>query len=91
MPLFGAIGCDKDFKWPSTFELLEMPRDKPIEIAKLRWKKSSQNSNYFGAIQVVLTNGIKSPVFLANGEKAENLIEVAISPQIRRIKGTANN
>ena len=67
-----------------------MPADKPIQVAKLRWKKNSNNSSYFGAIQVVLSNGVESPVFLGQTQTAQDMIEVPITPAIRKIRGTQN-
>jgi len=68
-----------------------MPADKPIQVAKLRWKKNSIIDYYFGAIQVVLSNGFESPVFLGKNQTSENMIEVPITPAIRKIRGTNNN
>ena len=65
-----------------------MPADKPIQVAKLRWKK---NSSYFGAIQVVLSNGVESPVFLGKTQTAQDMIEVPITPAIRKIRGSINS
>ena len=68
-----------------------MPADKPIQVAKLRWKKNSNSSSYFGAIQVVLSNGVESPVFLGKTQTAQDMIEVPITPDIRKIRGSINN
>ena len=68
-----------------------MPTDQPVQVVKLRWKKSSY-CDCFGAIQVVLSNGIESPVFLAENQTADNLTEVPINAcNIARIRGTNNN
>ena len=68
-----------------------MPADKPIQVAKLRWKKNSNSNAYFGAIQVVLSNGVESPVFLGKTQTAQDMIEVPITPAIRKIRGSINN
>jgi hypothetical protein len=42
-----------------------MPKDKPIQAVKLCWKQSATNANRIGALQVIYSNGVASPVFLA--------------------------
>ena len=67
-----------------------MPADKPIQVAKLRWKKNTSDARFFGAIQVVLSNGVESPVFLGKTQNTQDMIEVLITPSIRKIRGTNN-
>jgi len=42
-----------------------MPKDKPIKAVAFNWHVGDYDSagSYFGAIQVVLSNGVSSPVF----------------------------
>ena len=68
-----------------------MPVDKPIQVAKLRWKKNSSSNSYFGAIQVVLSNGVESPVILGKTQTAQDMIEVPITPAIKKIRGSINS
>ena len=91
VPVFGYNTQLPDFKWPTASDLLKMPTHTAIHVSKLRWKKSSRDNERFGAIQVVLSNGVESPLFLSKGQTPENLTEVAISPETRSIRGTANN
>ena len=55
------------FEWPTTKDLLEMVKNIPTKIQVLKHKKSTSNGRYFGAFQVILSNGISSPVFTASG------------------------
>ena len=52
--------------------MLKMPKEKPIQAVGLKWKLSSDIGCYFGGIQVILSNGVTSPVFLAKGENNED-------------------
>jgi hypothetical protein len=40
LPLFGEITHAVDFKHPSIADLLAMPKDKPIQVIGLKWKKN---------------------------------------------------
>ena len=76
--------------WPTQLDLLKMPLNQPVRAVKLRWKNNRQNADYFGAIQVVLSNGVESPVFFGRTQNADNLREIALSPEIKKIRGTKN-
>ena len=41
-----------------------------------------------GGIQVIMSNGRNSPVFLGKGMNADDLEEVKITPFIKKIRGT---
>lgn len=93
MPVFGYQPCDHqiDFRWPKFTDLLDMPHNAPINAVKLRWKNSTANAAYLGGIQVVLSNGTESPVFLAkagNPVNADNMKEALLTPAIRKVRGT---
>lgn len=88
LPVFGSIDYATDSKWPTAIDLLKMPTGSPIQVSELRWKK---NGDGFGAIQVILSNGQKSPVFLASGQNADNLSAVPIPADIKKIRGSATN
>jgi hypothetical protein len=51
--------------------MIKMPKEKPIQAVGLKWKESSYDC-YFGGIQIILSNGVTSPVFLAKDEKNED-------------------
>jgi hypothetical protein len=65
-----------------------MPMDKPIQAVGLKWK---QSRSYIRGIQVLMSNGCNSPVFLAKYDKADNLQEIKITSQVKKIRGTAND
>ncbi len=62
-----------------------MPKDKPIQAVAFKWKK---DRNYIGGIQVIMSNGCHSPVFLGKNQNADDLQEVKITPQVKKIRGT---
>jgi hypothetical protein len=61
-----------------------MPKDKPIQAVAFKWKK---RDNYIGGIQVIMSNGCHSPVFLCKTQNADELQEVKITPQVKKIRG----
>jgi hypothetical protein len=62
-----------------------MPKDKPIQAIGFKWKNRDV---YISGIQVIMSNGCHSPVFLGKGMNADNLQEIKITPQIKKIRGT---
>ena len=62
-----------------------MPRDQPIKAVGFKWKK---NGSWIGAFQVIMSNGCNSPVFLGKNQNADNLEEVKITPQVKKIRGS---
>ncbi len=46
-----------------------MPKDKPIKCIGFSWRTPVENNTSIGAIQVILSNGIKSSFFHACGAK----------------------
>ncbi len=61
-PLYG-INSNINFEWPKMEDLRNMVKNMPKKIADFRHKTYTNNSRYFGAFQVVLSNGMASPVF----------------------------
>ena len=61
LPLFGFTKHPVDFRHPSVADLQAMPKDKPIQAVGFKWKK---NGNCIGGIQVIMSNGCNSQVFL---------------------------
>jgi len=84
LPLFGVNSKPEDFRWPTAKDLLAMPADKRIHAIILRWKA---RGSYIAGIQVVLSNGVQSPPLLGQKQTADNMQEVALNPNIRKIKG----
>jgi hypothetical protein len=70
LPLFGKADKPVDFRHPSIADLQAMPKDKPIQAVGFNWKK---RGNYFGGIQVIMSNGCHSPVFLCKNQNANDL------------------
>ena len=70
LPLFGFTEKPVDFRHPSVEDLQAMPKNKPIQAVGLKWKIKD---SYICAIQVVISNGSHSPVFLGRGMNADNL------------------
>ncbi len=68
LPLLGYTNDNKleiDFYWPKEQEILQIPEEKPIEAVGFNWHKADyDNGNYIGGLQVILSNGQTSPVFL---------------------------
>ena len=85
LPLFGLTTSPVDFRHPSIADLQAMPKDKPIQAVGFKWK---ENGNYISGIQVIMSNGCNSPVFLGKTQNADNLQEVKITPQVKKIRGT---
>jgi|LakMenE01Jun11ns_1017448.scaffolds.fasta_scaffold5036981_1 hypothetical protein len=54
-----------------------MPKDKLIQVVGFKWKN---RGSYICAIQVIMSNGCNSPVFLGKGMNADDLKEVKITP-----------
>ena len=70
LPEFGYNtwkGYGVDFRFPTDADLRAMPKDKPIQAVKLCWKPSATPgyASVIGALQVIYSNGVASPVFLA--------------------------
>jgi len=58
-----------DFEWPTKNDILAMPIDKPIRAVAFKWHNSDHDTNgsFIGALQIILENGIASPIFRASG------------------------
>ena len=62
--LYG-FGTKVNFQWPTAEDLLQMT-DIPTKMKDLMYKKSTKYSEFnfhFDAFQVILSNGVSSPVF----------------------------
>ena len=86
LPRFGFIeGYDPKFEWPTIEDLMKMTKDKPIKLVSFKYKKSS---NYIFGIQVILSNGVNSPLFESANTYA--LEEIAINSGVKKIRGSVN-
>ena len=72
------IGCYGYNKWPINFEfptaqdLLQMPKNKAIKVKDLKYDKAAYFSanvvwKCFSGFQLILSNGVSSPVFTSTG------------------------
>ena len=91
LPLLGYTDNNKlaiNFVWPEEQDMLQMPEDKPIEAVGFNWHKSDVNGSYIGALQVILSNGQTSPVFLCLNQVQRNLQRVNLTTPVKTIRGT---
>ena len=87
LPLFGYNKEPVDFRHPKIEDLQAMPKDKPIQAIALKWKLYKY---CIGGIQVMYSNGCNSPVFLGKKQAADNLQEIKITTEVKKIRGTFN-
>ena len=64
-----------------------MPQNKPIHVVGFKFKRESKTIR---GIQVLLSNGINSPIFETFTEGAQ-LEEIALNSQVKKIRGTENS
>ena len=76
-------------EYPTASDLLQMVKNIPTKIQVLRYK-SRDDGNWFGAFQVILSNGMSSPVFKANNVNDQNMQSFNIPDYslVKRINGT---
>ncbi len=90
-PCHGYNGYSVNFQFPTAQELLQMLKDNiAIKLKDLKYKQNTTSSSFFGGFQVILSNGVASPVFTATGQDAQGLQSFAIPDysQVKRINGT---
>ncbi len=83
-----------NFQFPTAQELLQMLKDNiAIKLKDLKYKQNTFDKRFFGGFQVILSNGVASPVFKATGQDAQGLQSFAIPDysQVKRINGTGHN
>ena len=98
------IGCYGYNKWPINFEfptaqdLLQMPKNKAIKVKDLKYDKASYFSandwwKCFSGFQLILSNGVSSPVFTYSGYKARKLksFDIPDYSLVKRVNGTEQN
>jgi hypothetical protein len=77
--------------WPTDNDLLQMAKNFPIRMIDLKYQKSTaHNGEHFGAFQVILSNGIVSPMFRVNSTNGQNMqsINVPDFSLVKRINGS---
>lgn len=84
---FGSEVVKADFEWPSAADLLAMPENQPIRVSGFNWTKSEDGKAIAG-IQVIMSNGKTSDLFLAKHAKANNIERININPDqvVKKIK-----
>jgi hypothetical protein len=91
LPLYGFKSNGMalpDFEWPTAQDILKMPDDsQPLRIASIEWQNDFSR---IGMIQVVLTNGQKSPVFANPHFEATETHRVELPIGVKRIKGSCS-
>ncbi len=87
---YGYTDYDVDFVYPTPNDLLQMQNNIATRIKDLKFKICSENSYVFGAFQVVLSNGVCSPVFTGKGENDQNMQSVNIQDYaiVKRVNGS---
>ena len=81
-----------DFEWPSKAEEIQLNADgSPAKVVAIEWTVNEYNY-YVGSMQLILSNGQKSPQFVNNNQRnANNPTRVDLNFPIKKIRGTANN
>ena len=83
-----------NFEFPTPQDLLQISKNNiAIKVKDLMYKKSTGSSKYFGGFQLILSNGVSSPVFTCTDQDASGLQSFAIPDysQVKRINGTNQN
>jgi hypothetical protein len=87
---YGYDGKDVDFVYPTPNDLLQMQKNIATRIKDLKFKICYKNKDFFGGFQVVLSNGVCSPVFTGKGENDQNMQSVNIQDYaiVKRVNGS---
>jgi len=81
-----------DFEWPTKSEDIQPAADgQPVRVVAIEWQRSAYDKIFIGGIQLVLSNGQKSPLFLAKDQQQKKLQRVDIDFTVNKIRGTVNN
>ncbi len=72
----GLYGYDSEvnFEWPKVEDLKKMVKNLPTGIKYLKYQRCTMNTEYFGAFQLTLSNGLESPIFNASGTNGKDLL-----------------
>ena len=87
--LYGKSTSGPYIEWPTASDLLQMVKNIPNKIKDLKHKKST-NPDYFGAFQVILSNGMSSPVFTVSGTNDQDMQSCNIPDfsLVKKVNGT---
>ena len=94
VPCYGFNSWPVNFRFPTAQDLLQMPKNMAIKVQDLKYKKNTvDSSGFFGGFQLILSNGVSSPLFAGTGQGAQGLQSFAIPDfsQVKRINGTPTN
>jgi hypothetical protein len=74
-------------------DFLQMANSLPTNLRDIKYQKSSCNSNFFGAFQIILSNGVASPVFIARSDDGQALHSINIPDfsLVKRVNGSKQN
>ena len=77
-------------EWPKANDLLQMANNIPTKISDLKHKISTTHPNFFGAFQVILSNGMSSPAFNVSGNNDQGMQSSNITDYslVKRVNGT---
>jgi len=69
-----------------------MPKDQPIKPVAFNWKKCEQIITVIGGMQLLMSNGQMSPLYLTKESSDKNLerLEVNFS-KVKKLRGTSNS
>jgi hypothetical protein len=83
-------GSRTRIEWPKVNDLLQMSNNIPIKIRDFEFKISTNYPSYFGAFQVILSNGMISPVFNVNENNDQDIQSLNITEYslVKRVNGT---
>ncbi len=91
----GLYGYDsrENIEWPTDTDLLQMANNLPTNLRDLKYQKGTFDDRIFGAFQVILSNGVASPVFKARPDDGQALQSCNIPDfsLIKRVNGTKQN
>ena len=88
--LYGS-NSDVNVEWPTANDLMQMAKNIPTGIRDLKYCKSTYLSGrFFGAFQVILSNGMTSPVFNAADTNVKDIQSFNIQNYslVKKINGT---
>lgn len=69
-----------------------MPNDgNPLKVIAIEWQRHSKHKLHIGGIRLILSNGLRSPLFMPQGEVEQGLERVDLNFVVKRIRGTDKN
>jgi hypothetical protein len=76
--LSGDVGVvhKYDFEWPVKADVEAFKTDSTIKLVNFKWKENKclyENFRCLTALQLIFNNGLRSPLFLVDGETGDNL------------------